>query len=210
MPASALLSAIAETAINRVLALDEDSQARLLPLNGKRLTLYIDQFPHALTLVFSQRVDVLTELLEHSELVAQLDENSCCIRTSLEVLPKLTQTSQLTQLIRQGELHLDGDLHIAQHTAALFGQLDIDPQEWLSHYTGDVIAHQAGQTLAGFKTQIANALARSRAGISNALTEEKPIGVGKLAVMHFNDEVDALRDDVQRFEARLNALNNEQ
>ena len=49
---------------------------------------------------------------------------------------------------------------------------------------------------------------RFTSGLSNAITEEKDIAVGKLAVMHFNDEVDALRDDVQRFEARLRLLEN--
>lgn len=210
MPASALFTATAEAAVNRILTLDEDSVGRLAALEGQRLVLFLDELPAGLTLIFSKRVDIHTEPRSHPEVVADIDTNTCCIRTSVSVLPKLTQTSQLTQLIRQQALDLDGELSIAQKVAALFGQLDIDPEEWLSDYIGDIAAHQAFSSAEKFKQSLLQALERTRAGITNTITEEKPIGVGKLAMLHFSDEVSILRDDIQRFEARLNALDKEQ
>ena len=209
MPVSALFTATAETAVNQILALDEDSAKRLAALEGQRLVLFLDELPTGFTLIFSDRVDIHTEPRSHAEVVADIDTQTCCIRTSLPVLPKLTQTSQLTQLIRQQALDLDGELSIAQKVAALFGQLDIDPEEWLSDYTGDIAAHQAFSAADKVKQRLVEAMARTRAGLSNTLTEEKPIGVSKLAMLHFSDEVSMLRDDIQRFEARLNALDKE-
>ena len=209
MPVSALFTATAETAVNQILALDENSAKRLAALEGQRLVLFLDELPAGFTLIFSDRVDIHTEPRSHAEVVADIDTQTCCIRTSLPVLPKLTQTSQLTQLIRQQALDLDGELSIAQKVAALFGQLDIDPEEWLSDYTGDIAAHQAFSAADKVKQRLVEAMARTRAGLSNTLTEEKPIGVSKLAMLHFSDEVSMLRDDIQRFEARLNALDKE-
>lgn len=40
----------------------------------------------------------------------------------------------------------------------------------------------------------------------NALVEEKKLAAHKLAVMHFSDEVSALRDSTERLDARLRDL----
>lgn len=210
MPASSLLLATAETAINRLLVLDEDSAARLQALSGKRFTVFIDQLPFAVTMVFSHRLDLLAEYQSHEQVVAQLDSHSCCIKTALDTLPQLAQTSQLTLLIRQNKLHLDGELSIAQQVAGLFQQLDIDVEELVSRYTGDVAAHQLFSHFRQSAERVGKAAERARQGLANALTEEKPVGVNRLAVVHFTDQVTTLRDDVQRFEARLKRLEEEQ
>lgn len=208
MPASSLFTASAEALINKVIALDEDSEKRLALLNGKRLTLFLDGFPWGVTLAFSSKVDILLEHHSYEDVSVHVDENTCYIKTDFDVLPRLTQTSQITQLIREGKLHLHGEPGIAQQVAALFQQLDIDWEEQLSNYTGDVPAHQIFSSASAVKAQVLAFSERLTRGLSNAITEEKDIAVGKLAVMHFNDEVDALRDDAQRFEARLRLLEN--
>lgn len=208
MPASSLFTASAEILINKVIALDEDSEKRLAALSGKRLTVFLDGFPWGVTLAFSSKVDILLEQHTYEDVVVHADDKTCYIKTHFDVLPRLTQTSQITQLIREGKLHLQGEPGIAQQVAALFQQLDIDWEEQLSAYTGDIPAHQIFSGASGLKTQFMAFSERFTRGLSNAITEEKDIAVGKLAVMHFNDEVDALRDDVQRFEARLRLLEN--
>lgn len=60
MPTSALVSAVIETAANKILALDPDSVARMASLKGARLIAYVDPLPFAVVLVFSEQVDVLT------------------------------------------------------------------------------------------------------------------------------------------------------
>ncbi|WP_018984699.1 ubiquinone biosynthesis accessory factor UbiJ [Salinimonas chungwhensis] len=210
MPAASLFTATAETLLNRLIALDEDSAQRLVPLAGKRLSVFIEQLPVGITLVFSTRIDVLAEPHSFEDVCVHQDGESCFIKTSLDVLPSLTQTSQITRLIRADKLQLQGELSIAQQTAALFQQLDIDWEEQLARYTGDVPAHEAFASAQKFRQQFAAFGRRLQAGLGNALTEEKDIAVSKLAVMHFNDEVDALRDDVQRFEARLSLLEKNQ
>ncbi|WOI38025.1 SCP2 sterol-binding domain-containing protein [Alteromonas sp. CI.11.F.A3] len=203
MPASALVSAVIETAANKILALDSDSEARMASLKGARLIAYVDPLPFAIVLVFSEQVDVLTLHEPFQDTVATLNHKDCCIKTSLDTLPELKHTNQLTRLIQQNKLQVEGELAVAQQVSGLFQQLDIDVEELLAGKTNDVVAHQAMQWLSAFKRKATGALSEFNKVASNALIEEKQIAAPKLAVLHFSDEVNALRDDVARLDARL-------
>ena len=146
MPTSALVAAAAESLINKILSLDEDSETRLKPLRDARLTAFVSPLPYGITLSFSDRIDVLTEQGTFEEAVASLGPKDCCIKTSLQTLPELKETSQLTRLIQQKVLVLEGELKVAQHVSALFQQLDIDVEEILAQKTNDVVAHQTVKT----------------------------------------------------------------
>ncbi|RDV24166.1 hypothetical protein DXV75_15165 [Alteromonas aestuariivivens] len=206
MPAQSLLTATLEQGLNRLLALDPDSADRLAKLHGYRLLVFLEPFRRGLALAFSDKVDVLALEHEHSATVARLGSNECCIKTRLDVLGELSQTSQLTRLIQQGALQVDGELQIAQHASNLFQSLDIDWEEQLSRYTGDVVAHQTFALAAHAKESLLGVLDRINAGVGNALVEEKTLAAHRLAVMHFSDEVDRLRDDVERLDARFSQL----
>ncbi|QJR81492.1 hypothetical protein CA267_012220 [Alteromonas pelagimontana] len=206
MPASALITAAIEFSINQLLSFDPDSKPRLAALNGKQLTVFVDVLPWALTLAFSRKVDVLVETRSYESCVANLSPAQCCIQTRLEALNELTQPAKLTGLIQQGKLSVEGDLSIAQHVSALFQQLDIDWEEQLAAYTGDVFANQAFATINHFKSSVTQWLSRAQDTVGNAIVEEKNLAAHRLAVVHFSDEVDALRDDVERAEARIRRL----
>ena len=206
MPTSALLSASLEIAANKCLELDPDSKIRMARLEGARLIAYVDPLPFAITLVFSQRIDVLTEHQPFEASVAQLQKNDCCIKTSLHTVPELRHTNQLTRLIQQQKLQVEGELSVAQQVSELFRQLNIDGEELLASKTNDVVAHQSFQILNGVKQKVTSALASLQQLASNAIIEEKQLAAHKLAIMHFSDEVNALRDDTARLEARLHQL----
>lgn len=206
MPASALLTAAIETAINQVINLDPDTPQRLRPLVGNRLYLFIEPIPQGLCLVFSDKIDVLAIDTAADELIAQLPEKSCCIQTDINTLPSLTNTNELTRLIQQKKLHLEGELAVAQKVSALFQSLDIDFEEQLARYTNDVIAHETGSLVRKIGTSLAKQIKHSQAAMGNTLVEEKRLVAHRLAIVHFSDEVAILRDDVARADARLERL----
>ncbi|MEG3768342.1 ubiquinone biosynthesis accessory factor UbiJ [Alteromonas sp. 14N.309.X.WAT.G.H12] len=203
MPATALLTALSETVINRYVFLDPQSVERLRPLADKRLYVFIAGTPMAFSLVFSQRIDMLVEQQAYDEVVKQLDSQSCCVKVALDILPELQKTSRLTALIQEGKLSVEGDLGIAQQASQLFQGLDIDYEELVSRYTGDIAANQLFATAASVKNRLDTLADNIKAGLRNGLTEEKQIGVPSLALAHFADEVSDLRDDTDRFAARL-------
>ncbi len=206
MPAVALFTASIETAINKALSLDSGSAARLKPLNGKRLTVFLAGTPIALTLVFSDKVDVLAENQSFEDVVAELDGATCCIKTRPDVLPDLRQSSKITSLIQQNRLSVEGELSIAQQVSSVFQNLHIDWEEHASAYIGDVAAHTLFSSIQNVKLRAERFFGNAKAGLGNALTEEKDVAVPSIAVAHFADQVTDLRDDVERFEARLAQL----
>ena len=121
-------------------------------------------------------------------------------------MPELKETSQLTRLIQQKALFLEGELNVAQQVSALFQQLDIDIEELLAQKTNDVIAHQTVKTVKAVHEKSMSALASVAKVFGNALVEEKQLAAHKLAVMHFSDEVNALRDRTESADARLRRL----
>ncbi len=206
MPASALLSATIERVVNQVLSMDPDSEKRLKPLAGSRFILFVSPLPFGIELHFSDRIDVLTTQQPMEDVTASLATSDCCIQTSLDTLATLKDTSQLTRLIQEKKLNLHGELRIAQQVSALFQELDIDWEEHLAVHTNDVLAHEvfsAGKRVHNTMMTLTQKLSRT---FGNAVVEEKQLAAHRLAVMHFNDEVSELRDDVARAEVRLQKL----
>lgn len=206
MPASALFAATLETSINKLLALDSDSEPRLKALDGARMTAFLSPMPFGITLVFSDKVDVLIEHEDFEEVKSQLGAKDCCIKTSLDTLPALKETSQLTRLIQQKALFLEGELNVAQQVSSLFKDLDIDIEEIIALRTSDVFAHQSMKTVKAFHEKSMSMLANMGDVVGNAIVEEKKLAAHKLAVMHFSDEVSALRDSTEHLDARLRDL----
>ncbi|WP_338518964.1 ubiquinone biosynthesis accessory factor UbiJ [Alteromonas gracilis] len=206
MPTSSLVAATIETTINKVLSLDEGSEQRLKALNGARLTAFVSPLPYGITLSFSNRVDVLTEHESFDHVVTHLGSKDCCIKTSMSTLPELKETSQLTRLIQQKALFLEGELQVAQQVSALFQQLDIDVEELLSQKTNDVFAHQTVQVAKAVHKKSLSVLSSLGRVVGNSLVEEKQLAAHRLAVMHFSDDVNALRDSTDRLDARLRQL----
>jgi len=203
MPTSALLSAAVEKVANKVLQLDPDSERRIAALKGARLFAFVDPLPFGVTLVFSDRVDVLNVYESFDDTIQQLQSNDCCIKTSLQTLPELKHSNQLTRLIQQNKLQVEGELSVAQQVSSLFQQLDIDIEEILASKTNDVVAHQTVQWLSHIHSKAQSALIGAKKVASNTLVEEKQIAAHKLAVLHFSDEVNVLRDEVAHLNARL-------
>lgn len=200
MPAAQLLSSAIERGINQLLNLDPASQQGLRPLAGKQLQVRLAELPWPLVFAFSDRVLVLVPEQDGQQ---QVD---CQIALTLQTLQALQDTSQLTQLIKQNRLSLDGELQVAQDFSALLKNLQIDWEEQLSHYTGDVIAHSifnAGKHLFGTARTAAQQLVTT---LSEGAIEEKRLAAHPYAVEDFCQQVTELRSDTERLEARLAAL----
>ncbi len=205
MPTVPLLTATAEALVNKLLALDPDSTQGLKRLQGKRLVVNLTDINQRVALAISEQVDVLAlqELPEG-------DEHTCVVTTRLAVLPKLKEASQLTQLIKAGELEVSGELAIAQQFSSVINSLNIDWEEQLAQYTGDVVANQVFSIARSVGQQLKRFGDKSSLIVGSALTDEKQLAAHKLAVLHFSDEVSRLRDDAERLESRLSRLESKQ
>lgn len=101
------------------------------------------------------------------------------------------------------EIQIEGDTGFAAAINHIASNLRWDAEEDLSRIFGDIVAHrmvQTGRTLDQWRAQSADNLVRS---LAEYWTEEQPLIARASEVAQFNREVDALRDDVARFEKRL-------
>ncbi|MEP2650430.1 MAG: SCP2 sterol-binding domain-containing protein [Paraglaciecola sp.] len=202
MPIAQLLTSGIELGFNQLLNLDTDSQARLAKLNGKSLQVSVKELPFPLLFNFSEQVEVgaVVESNEHNQ------APDCLIELDLNTLPKLQDSSQLTQLIQQKKLSLIGDIYIAQTFGDLIKELDIDWEEQLSKYTGDVVAHQTFSSAKSLLSQAKQELEKAATNIGDRMTQADAIAVKPIEMALFSDQVGDLRSDTERLLARLQRL----
>ncbi len=101
---------------------------------------------------------------------------------------------------------VSGDSAVAQQFSELLGLLKPDPEEELAQLVGDAPAHHLGRlarTVIGFGQEAARTTVRNAA---EYLAHERRDLVPRAEGRQLLDGIDALRDDVDRFEARLTHL----
>ncbi|GMM89605.1 SCP2 domain-containing protein [Vibrio fortis] len=197
MPFDPLVTAVIETSLNTLVNDDPDLVRRLSRLKGQIIQVNLKELNKTLTFVFSQQIDVLADYEGQPD---------CYLSLNLSVLPELREQSNITKLIKQDKLILEGDIQLAQKFAQLMTDCKPDLEEWLSRVTGDVVAHtlvQGVKNVGGFVASQAN---KHQNHFAQVLTEEWKIAPAPLEVAHFCDQVDDVKSAAARLEAKLNAL----
>ncbi|GAB3511779.1 ubiquinone biosynthesis accessory factor UbiJ [Pseudoxanthomonas daejeonensis] len=184
-----------ETALNRAVALDPDTRTALAAMDGRRISLALESPPLAL------------EIGVHGgylQVGPPLREADLAVRGTIGGL--LGQLPFLAGARGNGRLHVSGDADLAQRLQRLAAGFEPDWQQPFVAAFGEVIgvqvANAAAAALRGARVA-ATGLARSGA---EYVTEESRDVVARAELAAFNDDVDALRDDVERIAARVARL----
>lgn len=198
-----------ETLLNRTLALDPDTRDALRALDGQRVALILDAAANAgPSLALQIRVD--GERL----VVGPLDADGTpelSVRSTLggllSLLPAiLNKDGRRDAAPPIGRMRIDGDAELARHLQRLAARFDPDWQQPFARVFGDVLGVQIANAVAGGLKQ-ARATGRSLAGsAAEFVTEESRDVVGRAELAAFHDDVDALRDDVERIAAKIARL----
>ncbi|MFA0012816.1 SCP2 domain-containing protein [Vibrio lentus] len=197
MPFDPLVTAVIETSLNTFVNDDPALVRRLSRLKGQIIQVNLKELNKTLTFVFSQQIDVL------SDYEGQPD---CYLSLNLSVLPELREQSNITKLIKQDKLILEGDIQLAQKFAQLMTDCKPDLEEWLSRVTGDVVAHTLVQGVKNVGGLVAKQATKHQNHLAQVLTEEWKVAPAPLEVAHFCDQVDDVKSSAARLEAKLNAL----
>ena len=128
------------------------------------------------------------------------------IELNLETLPKLKDSSQLTQLIQQKQLNLVGDIYVAQSFSALLKDLDVDWEEQLSRYTGDVVAHQTFTSMRAMFDTAKSQIEKGAIELGDFLTQGDAVAVKPSEMKAFSEDVTQLRSATERLSAKLDLL----
>lgn len=192
-----------EAALNRALALDQDTRDGLRALDGRRVALYVA----APALALQVRVD--GERLQVGPVDAER-EPDLAVRSTLggllSQLPGMLGLGRDAESTPIGKLRIEGDADLARRLQRLAGRFDPDWQQPFAAVFGDVIGVQIANAIAAALRHAGDAAGAFAGTAAEYVTEESRDVVPRDELAAFNDDVDTLRDDVERTAARVARL----
>jgi len=190
-----IATAAIETIINTLIKDNPDHGRRLNRFKGKVLQIHLIELKKTFTFVFSQQIDVLA----YYEGAAD-----CSLSLHLAVLTQLNNQNNITNLIKQDKITLEGELKLAQQFSELMSDCKPDLEEWISRGTGDVVAHTVVQSVKDATDWFKRQANKNQSHMAQVLTEEWKIAPGSLEVAYFCDQVSDITVSAARLEARIN------
>lgn len=185
-----------EKAINHFLSLDPESKNRLAKLNHKVLQIDLEGIKKNFQLhFFEDKIQIkITDFLAPDAIIQG---------TPLLFL-HLSMTYDRKKLLQ--EIQITGDTLLAQAVMELFDSMDIDWEEYLSHWTGDTAAYQIGQFSRKIKKIRKNFHKNLTQQINDYLHEEINLFPPKNELADFFTDIDILRLDADRLSAKIEYL----
>ncbi len=196
MLSSALLTTL-ETALNYYLHLDPETLKRLGRLQDKVIAIELrglDTTFYALPGSYGLRL--------HSSWEDPVD-------TTISGTPLAMTRMGLgdsSRALFSGDVTISGDVETGQQFKRILDSIDIDWEEQLANFTGDMIAHRTGNLVRDGLQWGRQLLDSLQQDVTEYLQEESRILPGRTEITPFMDEVDRLRDDTERLEARIKRL----
>ncbi len=174
-----------EKILNHYIALDPDYIQKLSSLNSKVVAINVSDWNLTFFLIFKDHhIDVLTDY---------------------EATPDATIRSTSWKLFKT-DLTIEGDNALAYEVHRLLKTIDVDWEEQLSKYIGDIPAHSIVTTTQHLFSFMKKNLENMRLNIIEYLQFEKQVTPSKQTLDEFADEVFKLEMDVERLEARIKRL----
>ena len=197
-PLLARLGTLLESALNRAVALDEETRAALSTLEGRRIGVELRGMNVALAIRVS---DGVLRVGPHWEQAGDLN-----LRASPASLLAMALRRGDDALLPPGKVDIAGDAELARRVERLLREFQPDVEEVFARTFGDVLgvplARALKQALA-WSRESAQALAQDAAEF---LRDERRDLIAPAEMEEFLDSVDALRERGDRLEARIARL----
>lgn len=179
---------------NRYLSCDPERAQALQAIDGKVLGLTLKELQHMLYMQVSKcTLQVVNETVDcDAEIII-----------SVNMLTDKLAGADQNQILKNGSIEIQGDSHIASVFNNVLQEVEIDWQDILSQYTGDVIAHQLATGAEVVHGMLKNLRENARLDLRDYLQDDLQVAVTQGEVDHFIQQVDELRARTDRLEARL-------
>jgi ubiquinone biosynthesis protein UbiJ len=185
-----------ETALNHVLSLDPDTQAKLAPLDGRSVQLQVQGMDLALAISVEGRQLKVGPAPESSDLRVAATPGS--------LLSMLFRRHN--QSLAPGKVEIAGDAELARRLEKLASGFAPDFEEAFARTFGDVLGVPLAKAVReGFMHARQTATHLTQDGAA-WLRDESHIAVAPGEMEQFLDDVDALRERAERLDARLSRL----
>jgi len=196
------LSAV-ETAINAWLKLDDEALPRFAELDSKIIRLHITGLD--INLYFFPSATGI-QILGNYPSEEDGGVVDATIHGSPMALIRLSTSNNAGESMLKSDVEIDGDMHVAEKFSAILKDVDIDWEELLSKLVGDIIAHQAGQTVRGATSWFKETAEAMKLNTGEYISEESKLSPAESEIRDYLEQVDDIRMGVDRLEARIKLL----
>ncbi|MDH5388694.1 MAG: SCP2 sterol-binding domain-containing protein [Gammaproteobacteria bacterium] len=189
-----------EAMINRYLSLDPEVTEKLAELEGRVIAVEITGINKILYFLPHQAG---MDVIEHYEGGADTT-----LKGSPVALLKMSMSKDVAPLMLKGEVEIEGDVRLGRSFKKILTEMDVDWEEYMARIIGDASAHHLAKLtkkLISWGRQAGDDVATD---ISEYLQEESRDVVSKPELEMFYQDVDALRNQLDRFQARFKTLKN--
>jgi len=192
-----LVCAAIETGLKKLQAQAGDDYSRQRQLHGKVFRIQLSQLSWPLYLVFAKEIQVLSRYEGDVDVSLHADATT---------LYRVSEGANLTELIKQDKLKLEGDLNLLQSFSQYLRDIEFDFAEPISRYLGDGPTHKlisTGHQAKGFALEV---LRKTRSHLGQLAVEEYRLAPHPIELLHFRDQMDDLVADTRAIEQRIAQL----
>jgi ubiquinone biosynthesis protein UbiJ len=200
-PLPGIFAAMLESAVNRLLQLDDGSRSRQERLEGRMLQLDIEGIGITLFFAFNgYRVEVGTRSSFVPDTVISGSPVALFAMAAPEETGKWgTPESRVT---------ITGDANLARDLERLFSQLDPDWEGRISRVFGDVWGHQIASGLRAGAEQARHTAENANSMLAEYLEQSQAPVIRSDEFADFASAIDETRQSVDRLESRIRRLEN--
>jgi ubiquinone biosynthesis protein UbiJ len=189
-----ILSSLSKS-INTCLHLDPESKERIKPLHGKTIGIEFLPLHFSLLCTFNENgIQLLSDEI--------MDVETTIRGTPLQMAGVMIDKKNRQRFFAD-DLSMEGNAELGQQVVELFDRLQIDWEEYLSRIVGDIPAHHAGRLVSKFKGWLTDSGNDFCEDLGDYLQEETKYLPSRESLNDFFSEIDLVRMDVDRMEARV-------
>ena len=186
-----------ELAVNQALALNINGNNVVSALEQKTLTILLTELGFPLSFSINENNVLVTSLTERSD---------CTVNTSVKTLLELKKEQQITELIKQEKLDVQGDIKVAQLFANIAESLEIDWQSEIAKHIGDIPTYKLSQFGKNLAKKFNFATQQIQADASEWLVHEKRLVVTSSQVHDFSRQVSDIARQVDIISERIQKI----
>lgn len=189
-----------EKAINAYIKLDPDCVKKIAAIKGSSLKIVLSDLQQSFYIVATDCGLQLSSKYNK--------EASATISATLMQFINFYLKGASNAEMFKNKIIVSGNTSVATAFREIFQSIDIDWEEHLSKITGDAIAHHAGNSARNLLSTGKSILNSLKQNVQEYLHFEGELLPTEKQLKQFSSDVNVLRNDVERLEARFHIIKN--
>ena len=194
----AAITSLVEKTFNRYIGLSSTAKREMAGLEGKSIQVIVRELNLAIIFIVEQN-----NFLIGNEAQEKID---CTISATILALLRLAVTDDGDESTFGRDFEMSGDMDTGKQFYEILKKVDVDWEEILSKYTGDVVAHKVGNGARALTKWGKETVDRLGRDLTEYLQEESRQLPTQTEIDDYIQQVDEVRLAVDRMEARVKKL----